>query len=98
MARGQPVVVAEAVAFDVLFPDLRTDHPKVEEAGTLQTSDQSFANELARAGNVVLAAERGVVPENLFRTNALAIGDISARKARIFGWLATSILCFSHSQ
>src|SRR5258705_2769358 len=39
---------AEAVGFDVLFPDLRADHPPVQEGQTLVPSDKYFATEIAR--------------------------------------------------
>ena len=71
---------AATSAFDVLFPDLRPDHPAVQLRSGRETSDAFFAREMALAGNVVLAAEKGMVPHDLFRTNALAVGDISARK------------------
>ena len=55
-------------------------------------SDDFFAWELQRAGNVVLAADKGVVPHRLFRNHAAALGDIYAmhdpdgvvRRARAF--------------
>jgi len=71
---------AEAVAFDILFPDLRQDHQPVELRSGRETSDAFFAREMSVAGNVILAAEKGVVPHELFRTNAWAVGDIGARK------------------
>jgi class 3 adenylate cyclase/CHASE2 domain-containing sensor protein len=71
---------AEVVGFDVLFPDLRTDHPHVGDGIGVITSDGYFAKEIAKNGNVVLAAEKGIVPNPFFRTNAWAIGDISTRK------------------
>lgn len=69
-----------SIGFDVLFADLRPDHPMVQLRSGPETSDAFFAHELARAGNVVLAAEKGIVPAELFRTNAWAAGDISAEK------------------
>src|SRR5262249_36512371 len=59
---------------------------------TYVESDDYFAWQLKRSGRGILAAERGVTPLDLFVTNALAIGDISAdpdsdgvlRKARAF--------------
>jgi class 3 adenylate cyclase/CHASE2 domain-containing sensor protein len=41
-------------------------------------SDDYFAWQLKRAGMAILAAEQGVLPQPLFATNALAIGDITA--------------------
>lgn len=72
---------AAAVAFDVLFPDLRRDHVTLPD-GAQGTPDAAFARALRDAGNVLLAAEADAVPHELFRTNASAIGDISARRER----------------
>ena len=96
---------AKAVAFDVLFAELRPDHApvpvnaarnpdlagwlarlhpgqspaKVEDA-VLVESDDFFAWQMMRASNVVLAAEKELLPPELFATNALCLGDISADK------------------
>ncbi len=83
---------AEVVAFDVLLGELRHDHPPVMVGGELVESDDYFARLIRQSGNVVLAAEQGVVPPPLFRTNAMAVGDITAdtdpdgilRRARAF--------------
>jgi class 3 adenylate cyclase len=72
---------AKAVAFDVLFGELRRDHPAVEMAdGSLMESDDFLALQMRRAGNVILAVEPRLVPPDLFLTNALALGDISTEK------------------
>jgi class 3 adenylate cyclase/CHASE2 domain-containing sensor protein len=72
---------AKAVAFDVLFGELRHDHPPVQMAdGSLMESDDFFALQMHRAGNVLLAVEPDLVPPDLFLTNALAPGDISTEK------------------
>jgi adenylate cyclase len=72
---------AKAVAFDVLFGELRHDHPPVQMAdGSLIESDDFFALQMHRAGNVLLAVEPDLVPPDLFLTNALAPGDISTEK------------------
>jgi len=73
---------AKAVAFDVLFGELRPDHPPVPVLGeeTGMDSDRYFAMQMKASGNVIIAAEQGVIPPALFRTNALALGDISAEK------------------
>ncbi len=63
------------------FTELRSDHPGVFlEDGTFLESDQYFARQMKKAGNVILAADQGVVPPALFRTNAQAMADISADK------------------
>ena len=72
---------AQAAAFDVLFSDLRPDHPPVQMTdGSFVESDDFFARQMRRAGNVILAAEPGTIPPDLFRTNALALGDILTEK------------------
>ena len=72
---------AKTVAFDVLFGELRHDHPPVQMAdGSLMESDDFFALQMHRAGNVLLAVEPDLVPPDLFLTNALAPGDISTEK------------------
>jgi hypothetical protein len=72
---------AQAVAFDVLFGELRPDHPPVQMAGgSLMESDDFFALQMRRAGNVFIAITPEVTPPDLFATNALAIGDISTEK------------------
>jgi class 3 adenylate cyclase/CHASE2 domain-containing sensor protein len=84
---------AKVVAFDVLFGELRPDHPKVNLPDWTEiSSDDYFAQLVGKAGNVILAAEEDVIPPPLFRTNALALGDITAepdsdgilRRARAF--------------
>jgi class 3 adenylate cyclase len=72
---------AKAVAFDVLFGELRPDHPPVQMAnGSLMESDNFFALQMCRAGNVLIAITPEVMPPDLFATNALALGDISTEK------------------
>jgi class 3 adenylate cyclase/CHASE2 domain-containing sensor protein len=72
---------AEAVGFDVLFGELRPDHPPVQMAdGTFVESDDFFAGQLRHAGNVILAMTPELIPPPLFATNALALGDISTER------------------
>ena len=62
------------------------------ESLTLMESDDYFAWQLKRGGTAILAAERDVMPLNLFATNASAVADITAdrdadgvlRRARAF--------------
>jgi class 3 adenylate cyclase len=70
---------AKAVAFDVLFPDLRRDHAllSISSSGQGLEPDEDFANHIGNAGNVILAAEKSSIPPKLFRTKALALGDIT---------------------
>ncbi|MGO8839122.1 MAG: CHASE2 domain-containing protein [Limisphaerales bacterium] len=71
----------KAIAFDVLFGELRQDHPPVQMAdGNLMESDDFFALQMRRAGNVLFAVVPDLVPPDLFLTNALAPGDISTEK------------------
>ena len=71
----------EAAGFDVLFGELRPDHFPVQLAdGGLEESDNFFAEQLRRAGNVILATTPELVPPRLFATNALALGDISTER------------------
>ena len=45
---------AKAIAFDVLFGELRPDHPPVQMAdGSFMESDDFFAAQMRRAGNVI---------------------------------------------
>jgi class 3 adenylate cyclase/CHASE2 domain-containing sensor protein len=91
---------AKAVAFDVIFGGLRTDHPSFPvsdksllaidklfgrtldrfEDETLLPSDDFFAWQMKKAGNVIVADTKSVAPHDLFRTNALAVGVIDADK------------------
>ena len=70
---------AKAVAFDILLGELRKDQLPVFLVGGREVDpDQYFADLIRKSGNVILAAEQGVVPPPLFQTNALALGDITA--------------------
>jgi len=72
---------AKAVAFDVIFAELRPDHAPVKmEDGTYPGSDDFFAQQIRRATNVILAVSRDMTLPDLFRTNAMALGDISTDK------------------
>jgi len=72
---------ANAVAFDVLFNELRPDHPLVQMAdGSFIPSDDYFALQMRRAGNVVLADTGDAPLPDLFATNALALGDVTTMK------------------
>ncbi len=72
---------AKAVAFDVIFGELRPDHAPVNMAdGSFPESDDFFASQVQRASNVILAVTSDLRLPDLFRTNALALGDISTQK------------------
>ncbi|MEI8290649.1 MAG: adenylate/guanylate cyclase domain-containing protein [Verrucomicrobiota bacterium] len=69
---------AAVVGFDVLFGELRHDHPPVQmEDASLMESDDFFAAQVRRAGDVVLAATSELYPPRLLATSALALGGIS---------------------
>src|SRR5687768_15299755 len=69
---------AKAIGFDVLFSELRPDHPDVVVAGQRIPSDEFFARSLQRTRNVILASEGRLFPPAAFATNALAVAHISA--------------------
>jgi class 3 adenylate cyclase/CHASE2 domain-containing sensor protein len=72
---------AQTIAFDVLFGELRNDHPAVQMAdGSLVESDDFFAQQMRLASNVVIAITPELRPPDLFATNALALGGISTDK------------------
>lgn len=86
---------AATIAFDVLFGELRADHPSVRMSDdTYIDSDDYFANELLRASNVLIAATTNLSPPDLFITPAVGVGDISTdkdsdgilRRAKAFTW------------
>ncbi len=72
---------AKAIGFDVQFEELRPDHPPVQMAdGSLVESDDFLAQQSHRAGSVIFAATSDAPLPDLFATNELAPGDISAVK------------------
>jgi class 3 adenylate cyclase/CHASE2 domain-containing sensor protein len=71
---------ARAVAFDIVFAELRPDHPLFSDENRQLRSDHFLADRLRAAGNVILAGDHGLLPHDLFRTNAWAVADISARR------------------
>ncbi|MFM8470380.1 MAG: CHASE2 domain-containing protein, partial [Limisphaerales bacterium] len=73
---------AKLTAFDVLFGELRHDHPPVVIATNQAplSSDEFFANRLREAGNVAIATSDGLAPNALFLGNARTRGDISSER------------------
>jgi len=72
---------ARAVAFDIIFGELRPDHNPVRMADdTNMDSDEFFALQIQRASNVIIAATADKMPPAMFLTNALTLGDISSDK------------------
>jgi class 3 adenylate cyclase/CHASE2 domain-containing sensor protein len=80
---------AKAIALDIIFGELRPDHPPVQMADltALPDSDVYFAGEMRRAGNVILALTSEVTPPALFLTNAPAVADITTEKDKPEGIL-----------
>ena len=72
---------AEVVAFDILFGEIREDHkPVLMGDGKTIPSDDYFADELRRAGNVIIAITTNLTPPDLFLTNAAGLGHILTDK------------------
>jgi class 3 adenylate cyclase/CHASE2 domain-containing sensor protein len=73
---------AHTVGMDIILGELRPDHSPVQMADGQPgpDSDEFFANTMRRTGNVVIAITPDITPPELFATNALALGDISADK------------------
>jgi class 3 adenylate cyclase/CHASE2 domain-containing sensor protein len=72
---------ARAVAFDVLFAELRGDHPAVNlPDGTRISSDQYFARQIRESGSVILGADQDLLPAPLFRDSAWRVGNMSVRR------------------
>jgi class 3 adenylate cyclase/CHASE2 domain-containing sensor protein len=80
---------AKAVALDIILGELRPDHGIVLLAdGTPgPESDEFFAVEMRRAGNVILARTPEISVPPWFLTNAAALGDIAVDKDRPEGIL-----------
>ena len=72
---------AKAIAFDVLFGELRPDHAWVKmEDGSFMGPDDFFGLQMRRSGNTILAISPEITPPPLFLTNAFAVGDIETEK------------------
>lgn len=72
---------ARVIAFDVLFGELRDDHPLAPLAnGGYMESDDFFASQMWHAGNVITAWTPKTTPPDLFTTNSIALGDISTEQ------------------
>ena len=72
---------ARTIALDVILGELRPFDAPVQMAdGSLPESDEFFAIQIKRAGNVVIPLTQEVTPPALFLTNAIAVGDISTDK------------------
>ena len=72
---------ADVVGLDVIFADLRLDLGSVQMAdGNQMESDDFFGLQMRRAGNVVIAATKEIIPPRVFSTNAMALGHINTDK------------------
>lgn len=72
---------AKAVAFDIMFAELRGDHPPVRLAdGSTISSDRYFARQLSESGNVILGADEDLLPAPLFRKAAWKVGGIGTTR------------------
>jgi class 3 adenylate cyclase/CHASE2 domain-containing sensor protein len=72
---------AKAVAFDVIFGEVRDDlAPVLMSDGTTMESDAFFALQMRHASNTLVAVTKEITPPPLFLTNALAYGDITTEK------------------
>jgi class 3 adenylate cyclase/CHASE2 domain-containing sensor protein len=72
----------KAIGFDVLFAELRPDHPPVAIDGQVLSSDDFFARSLRGSSNVVLPSDAVLYPHELFATNALAVAHIEGPRER----------------
>lgn len=81
----------KAVGFDVLFAELHPPTPETEikfASGKVLSSDEYWAQQMRRHGNVVLSAFgdttsnvwHAIMPAELFRTNAMAVGHATSDK------------------
>jgi class 3 adenylate cyclase len=71
---------AKAIAFDVIFGELRPDQAPVQVGTNFLESDEFFASQMRRASNVIIALTKEVTPPRLLLTNAMAVGDITTEK------------------
>ena len=69
---------ARAVALDIMFGELRKDHPAYVDPinHSVEDSDRFFASQIKAAGNVILAAHPAFFPHPMFLTNAVP-GDVT---------------------
>jgi hypothetical protein len=68
---------AKAVAFDVLFAEVRNDQGTFLTAGGYVTPDDIFAEQLQRSSNAILAADTEKMPNSRFGTNAWQTANIT---------------------
>jgi len=72
---------ARAAAYDVIFAEERPDHrPVLLPNEEMVSSDDYFATKIADAGNVILAAEKHVLPAHLFMKDAWLVANIGTEK------------------
>lgn len=104
----------KAVAFDVLMPDERPDHPKINwtaagKAPEPISSDQYFARALGQFGRAIVGADIDAPPALPFRQAAAALGgtdsprdiDGAARRAYAFRdcvYVSTNLVQYAADQ
>jgi class 3 adenylate cyclase/CHASE2 domain-containing sensor protein len=71
---------ASAIGFDIVFAELRPDHPPTLLSNRAFPSDTFFAQEIRGASNVILSSEGEVFPHEHFRTNAWTTANISTQR------------------
>ncbi len=71
---------AKAVALDVLFSETRPDLPTVKADNVVLASDEYFSRQLAQMGNVILAADKGLLPADQFTNDAWMVANITTDK------------------
>jgi class 3 adenylate cyclase/CHASE2 domain-containing sensor protein len=68
---------AKAVAFDILFAEERLDQPPyLFTNGDSIPSDEYFAQQIEKSGNIILAADKDVFPASMFAGKALRVANI----------------------
>src|SRR5215469_8872042 len=72
----------KVTGFDVLFGELRPDQDALIRISdtNYMVSDDFFAWQMRRAGNVLIAVTPEIWPPDLFVTNALGLGDVATEK------------------
>ena len=72
---------AKAVALDILFDELNEFDPQLQlPDGSYANSDDFFALQMRKSGNVLIAATPEISPPDLFATNSMAVGDVATEK------------------
>jgi class 3 adenylate cyclase/CHASE2 domain-containing sensor protein len=70
----------KAVAMDVIFSEMRPDLPPAKDGKIQLASDEYFSRQLAQMGNVILAADKELLPADLFTNDAWMVANITTDK------------------